>query len=172
MRRKPRITRLANPQLPGHPRFYPSARSRHRLPGAGSGPGLYLPRVPDRHPSREQAGPSLFGASAAGGVSAPADSISGRAGGVVGAHYPHPQVVVTVVRDVPVPVGAAEVSMVVVPRPAAHHPQRAQPVPTAAGRWSRDLRQPPNSRPISVTISATWRYCPGPSSSNSWHRRR
>ena len=34
------------------------------------------------------------------------------------------------------------------------------------------LRQPPSSRPISATISATWRYWRRVMSSRSWHRRR
>ena len=104
-----------------------------------------------------------------------------------GHHHPKALIHVVVVRVVPVAVGAADGRFIIVERAAAHHPVVCGPAPATAacyaGRglpdlcaacptapWPASSRvvtsrrvvfcQPPSRRPISVTISATWRYCP------------
>lgn len=90
---------------------------------------------------------------------------------------------VLVVRVVPVTGRTAHVPVIVVERAATQHaapmslPPQDRPQPVVAREKFQPcywfcLRQPPNSRPISATISATWRYWPLLSHCQRQARRR
>ncbi len=89
-----------------------------------------------------------------------------------------PDVPVEVVRVVPVADRAADVPCIVVERPASQHPVVGGPAPAQRATEGCPyvpvvcLIHPPNSRPISVTIPAAWRYWPGVSQFQRAARRR
>lgn len=86
-------------------------------------------------------------------------------------------VVVSVVRVVPVAVGATHVVGVVVERAAAQHARfigRAlHDEPCGSDMtFSAVLSHPPSKRPISATMLDAWRYCAGVIHCQRWHKRR
>ncbi|BCX02388.1 MAG: hypothetical protein KatS3mg053_0326 [Candidatus Roseilinea sp.] len=95
----------------------------------------------------------------------------------VGRTHTKTVVVVSVVRVVPVAVGATHVVCVVVERAAAQHARligRAlHDEPCGSDMtFSEVLSHPPSKRPISATIPDAWRYCADVIHCQRWHRRR
>lgn len=93
-----------------------------------------------------------------------------------GDHHPKTDVVVPVVRVVPVAVRTADVPLIVVERAAAQHTVIHGHIPATAAKprvaYCVTFRQPPSRRPISATMFATCWYWPCESHSHLAARRR